>query len=131
MMFSLEYGSDLTEGIVSFCKSKKIVSGSVFFVGAVQNAVIGYYSQSGKKYKKIAVNKKMEIVSGIGNISMKEGRLFLHAHVALADSKGRVIGGHLFSPPPVFACEVTVSPDGPARTRQFDKKTGLFLWKKP
>ncbi len=130
MIFRLDYGSDISESIASFCSSKKIGSAAVFFIGAVKKATVGFYDQKTKKYKKETINKPMEIVSGIGNISLKDGRHFLHAHVTLSDKKGVVTGGHLFSPTVVFACEAVVIKNGKKLVRTYDEKTGLYLWRK-
>jgi len=130
MIFRLDYNSDISESVSAVCKSKGIYSGIVFFIGAVRNATIGYYCQNKKKYKKIKINKPMEIVSGIGNISIKDKRPFLHAHIALSDEKGRVIGGHLYSPTTVFACEAVIIKNRKKLVRTCDDKTGLFLWQK-
>ncbi len=128
MIFKLNYGEDITQAITEECRRKKIKSAYVFFIGAVQNATIGYYNQKTKKYKKNFINKPMEIISGIGNISVKEGRQFLHAHVSLSDKNGKLSGGHLFSPTIVFACEVLIISQKEKLVRKFDEKTGLFLW---
>jgi len=128
MIFKLNYGEDITQAITEKCRRKKIKSAFVFFIGAVKIATIGYYNQKTKKYKKIFINKPMEIVSGIGNISVKEGKQFLHAHISLADKNGKLSGGHLFSPTIVFACEVFIIPQKQKLVRKFDEKTGLFLW---
>jgi len=130
MIFRLDYNSDIAESISAVCRSKKINSGIVYFIGAVKNATIGYYNQSKKKYKKIKINKPMEIVSGIGNISIKDKRPFLHAHISLSDERGRVTGGHLYSPTTVFACEAVIIKSRKQLVRVYDDKTGLFLWRK-
>jgi uncharacterized protein len=130
MIFKLKHGEDIAEAILKKCNDKRIKSGVVFFIGAVQKATIGYYDQKIKKYKKIMLNEPMEIVSGMGNISIKDKKPFLHAHISLADKNGKLLGGHLFSPTVVFVCEVFVSKKNKKLIRKFDKQTGLFLWKK-
>lgn len=129
MIFRLEHGADISKSITEFCVAHKIKSGLVLFIGAVFESTIGYYDQTKKKYKKISVKKPMEIVSGIGNISMKDNNPFLHAHISLADKSCKMIGGHLFSPTRVFACEVAILTGKKALSRQYDDQTGLFLWK--
>ncbi len=130
MIFKLDYGEDITQAITEECRRKKIKSAYLFFIGAVQKATIGYYNQKTKKYKKIFINKPMEIVSGVGNISVKEEKIFLHAHVSLSDANGKMSGGHLFSPTIVFACEVFIIKNRRKLVRKFDKQTGLFLWQR-
>ncbi len=100
----------------------------VLCIGAVQGATLGFYHQKHKRYEWHRKKHPMEIVSGIGNVSMKDRRLFLHLHVSLSDSRGRVCGGHLSSPTPVFACEVFVRTTAQGLVRKYDRQTGLFLW---
>jgi len=66
----------------------------------------------------------------VGNISLKDGRPFLHAHVTLADKEGHAFGGHLAPGTIVFVCELVVQAlEGPEFTRELDQETGLPLWK--
>ena len=130
MIFKLDKGADIVEAVTAFCKSKKIRAGSVFFIGAVKSATLSCYDQRRKKYKKIAVDRPMEIISGIGNISIKDNAPFVHAHVALSGEKGKMIGGHLCSPTVVFACEAVIIKSGAKLVRRYDSETGLFLWQK-
>ncbi|OGS43508.1 MAG: hypothetical protein A2539_02585 [Elusimicrobia bacterium RIFOXYD2_FULL_34_15] len=127
MIFHLKYGEDINEAILKKCREKNIKSGFVFFMGAIQKAELGYYNQKTKKYKKIEINKPMEIVSGIGNISLKENKIFLHAHVGLSDEKGNMHGGHLFAAT-VFVCEVHISKEKMKLIRKYNERTGLYLW---
>jgi hypothetical protein len=101
-------------------------------IGAVQKATIAYYDQKQIKYRDIMLNEPMEIVSLHGNVSLKDGKPFVHAHVVLGDEKGNVRGGHLLpGGTPVFACELTIDEfDGPELVREFDEITGLALWPK-
>lgn len=130
MIFRLDYGADIQDAITLICRRKKIKSAVVVFIGAVKRATVGWYDQKSKKYKKISISKPMEIVSGTGNISIKEGKPFLHAHISLSDKNGKLSGGHLFSPTPVFACEVFILKTDEKLARKFDVRTGLFLWQK-
>jgi predicted DNA-binding protein with PD1-like motif len=53
----------------------------------------------------------------------------VHAHITLADDKGRVFGGHLASGTIIFACECVIEKfDGQAFRRIYDEETGLVLW---
>lgn len=125
-----EYGDDLQEALNSFCKKQKIKAGFFNLIGAVQNAKMGYYSQTLKKYTGcVELNRKLEIAACMGNISIKEGGIFVHAHITLADLKGRAFGGHLMPGTKVFAAEFVIQEikcGGLIRAKE--PKTGLPLW---
>ena len=61
----------------------------------LENIEIGRYD--GKEYAREKVQPSSEILSLQGNVSMKEGKPFVHLHVNLADEDMSVRGGHLFN----------------------------------
>ena len=80
-------------------------------------------------YVTVKEDRELEILSCTGNISIKEGRPFVHAHIMLADIHGATIGGHLFSDTVVFAGEIEiVELVGTPLERRHDEVTGLMLW---
>jgi len=125
----LDYGEDVIKGIERVCSENKIKKGWVFFIGALKNCEIGYYYQKKKKYKKMKISEPVEILSGQGNISLKEGKIFVHAHVVLGNKNGKALGGHLYGGE-VFAAEIfIIQLKGRLLKREFDEITGLSLWK--
>lgn len=123
---------DLYNEITRIAQDNNISVGRITGMGAVQSAKLAYYDQKTMKYYDIVIGEAMEIVSLYGNISTKEGKPFVHAHVVLSDEKGNGKGGHLLpGGTPVFACEIVIEEfDGPELIREFDEKTGLALWDK-
>ena len=71
-------------------------------------ARIGYYKQDLQKYMFLDLDRPMEILTLIGNVSLKDGQPMVHAHVTLCDEAGRAFGGHLAAGAPVFACEFVI-----------------------
>ena len=125
----LSKGSDLFKGLTDFCAGQNIHSGSVAAIGAVISGAAGFYRQDLLEYKTIEFPRPMEIVSLMGNVSIKDGKPFVHAHIALMDERGAVFGGHLVEGNVVFACEFTVTEiEGVELRRVYDEETGLFLW---
>ena len=125
----LEHDMDILEELTDICGEEKIQSARLEAIGAVKKAVIGYYQQSNREYQFKELKQSMEIVSLIGNVSLKEGEPMVHAHINLADDSGNCFGGHLAEGTIVFACEFMLHClDGPALQRRFDKQTGLTLW---
>lgn len=124
------HGADLLQTLTEFCVAHGIMLGRVEAIGAVQKARIAFYDQSARKYEHMELARPLEIVKLAGNISVKDDRPFVHAHVALADRDGRVYGGHLAEGNIVFACECIIEAYTAAPLeRAFDETTGLGLWK--
>jgi len=127
---SLKYNSDLYESITKIAIDEDICIGKVTAIGAVTSAVIGYFDQNKKQYNSINLSDGHEILNCTGNISLKEGKPFLHAHIILGNKDGKVFGGHLLPNTKVFACEVFIDEyTGEDLIRQKDNQTELSLWK--
>ncbi|MEE9225275.1 MAG: PPC domain-containing DNA-binding protein [Bacteroidota bacterium] len=127
----LPIGADLYESIRKFCQDEDIKVGKVTAIGAVKNATVAYYDQRRKKYHTIKRKKEMEILSCVGNVSLKDGKPFVHVHIVLGDDKGKAFGGHLMPGTTVFACELFIEElEGKALDRKLDEKTGLAVWAK-
>ena len=129
IMGRLDYGADLVEALTGVCRDNDIRLGRVEAIGAVQKACVGYYNQQTRKYEFHNIDEPVEIANLTGNISLKEGEPFVHAHVTLTDKDGKAFGGHLSPGTIVFACEFIIQAfDGPEYNRNFDEQTSLPLW---
>ena len=124
-------GDDLLGSLTELCKKENIRAGVFSLIGAVQNAKLGYYDQAEKKYTGcVELNEKLEVVSCTGNISLKDGEIFVHAHIGLADNQGKAYGGHLMPGTIIFAAEYYIQElTGVTLERVKDMVTGLPLWK--
>ncbi len=130
IMGRLQKGDDLLSSLQRICSGLEIAQGELSAIGAVTCARIGYYDQAERKYAFLHLSRHLEILSLMGNVSLKDGVAFVHAHVVLGDESGRAFGGHLAEGTEVFACEFTVREfltETPLR-RSMDEETGLFLW---
>lgn len=91
-----DIGEEFPETLASWCENEKIESAAIVAgIGMLENIEIGRYD--GKEYAKEIVQPSSEILSLQGNVSMKEGKPFVHLHVSLADENMSARGGHLFS----------------------------------
>jgi predicted DNA-binding protein with PD1-like motif len=125
----LEKGQDILQGLTEFCVSEGVTTGSIQALGAVQRGAVGFYDQESAAYREIHFDEEMEIASLSGNISLKEGEIFLHCHIILADRDGRCFGGHLMEGNVAFVCEFAITAlEGSAPERTLDQATGLMLW---
>ena len=130
IMGKLSYGGDLLEELTAVCEEEGVVLGTVKAIGAVQKGSIGYYNQDEQKYQFVEFDKHLEIASLIGNISTRDGKVMVHAHVTFSDDEGVCYAGHLSGGTIIFACEFIITVCRGARfVRDLDEQTGLPLWK--
>ena len=120
---------DLLKSVSDYCLENDIKLGFIAVIGALQKAKFGYYNQKEKKYEEISMDKPLEIVHCLGNVSIRNDKPFVHAHISVADEKGSVFGGHLNEGCIVFAAECAIFElEGDLLKRKFNEPTGLFLW---
>ena len=128
-MGKLTHGADLLEELTNICLREKIRLGRIEALGAVQKARLGFYHQKTRSYQSFAMDRSLEITKLIGNISLKDGKPIVHAHITLADKDGVAYGGHLMPGTIIFACEFILQVfEGPVFERGLDLETGLPLW---
>jgi len=124
----LDHGIDIVSQITDLAKNERIVTGTFSAIGALMQADLAYYDQVSHEYHKITIDNPVELVSCSGNISLRDNQQFVHAHAAMADSEGRVWGGHLVGGK-VFAAELCIQELlGKPLMRKYDSITGLNLW---
>jgi len=124
----LKHDSDMIESITQLARDQAMDAGSFTAIGALKRARLGYYDQRIHEYREISIDSPHEMASCTGNVSLKDGETFIHAHVVLADEKGNTRAGHLLEGI-VFAAEVHLRTlEGPKLERKYDEVTGLSLW---
>jgi len=129
-MGKLDYGKDILEELTNICEKENITLGIINALGAVQKANVGFYNQETKEYQFQEFDEPLEITALIGNVSLRDGKPIIPAHITLSDEPDNAIGGHMIPGTTVFACEFEIIElDGPAYKRGLDDVTGLPLWK--
>ena len=126
----LPHNEDLINTVENFCVEASIQMATFSIIGAVSSVTFGSYDQKQKVYVTYTEKVPLEILSCIGNISLKDGKPMMHAHIILCDEQGKTMGGHLFSETILFAGEIKLQElIGTPLERAYDKTTGLMLWK--
>ena len=64
-------------------------------LGASNLVEIGVFNVNTKEYKTKIFEGMFEITSLIGNVTIKDGEVYLHLHINFGDEDGFVKGGHL------------------------------------
>ena len=92
----VEKGEKVMQTLTNFCNEKGIHSAQISGIGAVRNIDIGAYDISKKDYIHRIFENILELLSFQGNVAIKDGEPFLHAHITLGTHDMEVFGGHLF-----------------------------------
>jgi len=130
MLGRLPHGKDLLKTIEEFCAQNSIQTGVFSIIGSVMSATLGSYDQNQQVYVTFKKEEPLEIIHCAGNVSLKDGKVAVHAHAVLADIDGQTIGGHIFSETVVYAGEIYIQELlGKPLEREYDDTTGLPLWR--
>ena len=108
----IEKNEKVMDTFTRFCESEGIENAKISGIGAVRNTEIGAYDTIKKEYLRKAFSDVLELVSFEGNVSLKEGKPFVHSHVVLSDHNMVPYGGHLF--------ETTIAAVGEFFLKKFD-----------
>lgn len=128
LMARLDHGADITDQITKLAGKECISMGVFCALGALTRAEIAFYDQESHEYSELIVDEPTELVSCTGNISIRDGKPFVHAHAVLAYSDGKTRGGHLLHGK-IFAAELfLIELLGEPMIREHDLLTGLYLW---
>ena len=92
----IEKNEKVMDTLTRFCIDKGISNAKLSGIGAVKETEIGAYDTIKKEYIRKEYSDILELVSFEGNITLKDGSPFPHAHVVLSDHNMSTAGGHLF-----------------------------------
>lgn len=127
-MIRLDKGEEVIQAITSFCEQEGIRTASVFGLGATDYVKIGLFHTGEKKYHATVLEGPMEITSLVGNVTRKEGEVYLHFHINIADESMIVRGGHLNECRISATCELFLHVLDGEVNRRFDEEIGLNLF---
>jgi predicted DNA-binding protein with PD1-like motif len=107
-MLVLEPGEELHASVVRFCTVQEIHGGYLSAVGAIDDVELGYFRLPEKVYDRRRISERLEVVSLHGNIALKDGKPFLHAHGLFTGADFQAVGGHVFSARTSITLEVSI-----------------------
>ena len=120
-------GQEVMSGLLAFAKKHKLVAGHLTGIGAVSDAVIGYFDPEKKAYLRNAERGQAEVLSLTGNLALDNDEPFFHVHVALGLQDGSARGGHVFEATVRPTVELVLNTYPRPVRREIDPETGLPL----
>ena len=128
----MDRGEEIVESLTGFCEKEGLLLGTVEAIGAADHAVVGLYDVETRKYGKAVFDEPMEIIHLGGNITEKDGKPYIHLHIALCNAQMQMIGGHLNECRISVTCEMAVRAVQGRVERALDEAvTGLNLYRFP
>jgi len=126
LVIKLEKGEDLLETLSTVVEKENVEAGFFTGIGALNRVKMGIFIEG--KYEEIVIEDELEIVSLLGNVSLKDGKPFVHAHIIVSKRDGSAFGGHLL-PGSIISvtCEIFLIKLKNAIKRGFDEEIKLYL----
>jgi len=120
-------GQKVMTGLAAFAKSHKLVAGDFTGIGAVSDAMIGYFDPQSKSYLRNYEKGQAEVLSLTGNLALNDNEPFFHVHAALGRRDCSARGGHLFEMTARPTVELVLNTYPEAVRRKIDPQSGLPL----
>jgi len=120
-------GQEVMDGLLAFARKHNLVAGHLTGIGAISDAVIGYFDPQKKAYLRTPEKEQAEVLSLTGNLALYNNEPFFHVHVALGLRDGSARGGHLFAMTVRPTVELVLTASPRPIQRKIDSETGLPL----
>lgn len=121
----VQQNEPIMETLTQFCKDNDIQNGQLAGIGAIKEIEIGAYDLDNKEYVRYTLPEIRELVSYQGNIILKDGEPFIHAHVTISGHDLIAKGGHLFEAKVAAAGEFILRKIDTDGRRELDPHIGL------
>ena len=126
-IYSLKAGAKVPDDIVAIAVREKIRTARIEAIGGVSGLRLAYFNHESKKYEEHEFKEFLEVTSILGNITMKEGKQFLHAHGTFGRKDLSVLAGHVMTATVFPLLEVVMTPTKNRALRKFDDELGLYV----
>lgn len=123
-----ETGEEVMEGLQAFAREQGLAGSRFSAIGALQDAVLGYFDVNTREYRPIHIAKQVEVLSLLGDVSLApNGAPQVHAHVVVGQADGSAHGGHLLRATVRPTLEVMLIEEPAHLQRRFDPASGIAL----
>jgi len=126
-----ESGESLADKLIPWLTAQGIGYATMTGLGAVSHAAVSYWNARTREYEQHQLSEQLEIVSLVGNVTMKDGAPFTHIHVTLGRHDLSILGGHLNDLMVNPNLEIELRPESAAVERALEEASGLYLMDLP
>lgn len=124
-IYSLSRGASFVDEVLRIAGRERVRTAQVMAVGGVDRLTLAYFNREKREYEQHEFKEFFEVAGISGNLTMKDGKPFLHAHGTFGRRDLSVIGGHLISAAVFPLMEVVLTSTRNTALRKFDDELGL------
>jgi predicted DNA-binding protein with PD1-like motif len=100
-------------------------------LGAVRGATVSYWNAETQQYETHQLAEQMEVTSLVGNVALRDGTPFIHAHANFGRRDLSVVGGHVNELIVHPTLEVWLRSEPLEVQRELDESCGLYVMQLP
>jgi predicted DNA-binding protein with PD1-like motif len=127
LVFRVPEGVELNSYLVETAEKHGIVNAWVNVMGSLVDPVVAYYDREKGEYVEKMHRGTYELASGMGNITLREGKPMLHLHVVLGGPDNNAIAGHL-SRAKVYMVEAFLMEFKSVKPLERRREGSLWVW---
>jgi uncharacterized protein len=124
-IYSLKAGTRIPDDILAIAKREKIVTARVEAIGGVNELRLAYFNRDAKRYEEHDFKEFLEVTGILGNVTLKDGKPFLHIHGTFGRRDLSTLAGHVMTANVFPLLEVVITPTKNRALRRFDDDLGL------
>lgn len=124
----VEKDEPVMETLTDFCQTHNISNGMITGIGAVKDIELGVFVVETASYHTETFPDTYELTNFIGNITLKDGIPFIHAHIVLGQHDFQTISGHCFAMKVAVVGEFIIRKINTSVARAMDPEIGLATW---
>jgi predicted DNA-binding protein with PD1-like motif len=124
-------GEPFVETVLPWLASEGVGFAALSGLGAVRGATVSYWNAQMQQYETHELTDQMEVVSLIGNVTLRDAKPFIHAHVSLGRNDLSLVGGHMNELRVHPTLEVWLRPEPDPVIRALDESCGLYVMQLP
>src|SRR5438093_4419903 len=82
-----EKGDEVIGQLKQFAADQRLLASHFTAIGALSDAVVGFFDPARKDYKRIAIREQMEVLSLAGDVTIEADAPKIHAHMVIGKSR--------------------------------------------
>jgi len=124
-IYGLKAGARVPDDILAIARTEKISTARVEAIGGVEELRLAYFNRRTKRYEEQDFKEFLEVTGILGNVTLKDGKPFLHIHGTFGRRDLSALAGHVMSAKVFPLLEVVITPTKNRALRRFDDELGL------
>jgi len=127
----LDKGDEIMTSLAEVCACEGVTAAQVTGIGGCSRAVTGVFDAATREYNREEINELLELVSLCGNVTVYEGKPYLHLHASFAyhdDGMAKTLSGHLLEAQIGLTGEIIITPVDGCISRRYDDSLGIRVW---